>query len=56
MDQHADLAGVIHESFKVIIKETLFENTFPSVESCTKLTWCCLYMASETKRAIAIKE
>jgi hypothetical protein len=56
MDQHADLAGVIRESFKVIIKKTLFDNAFPPVESRTKLAWHCLYMAAKSKRANTIKE
>jgi len=56
MDQHPDLAGVIYESFKVITEETLFENVFPPVESHTKLTCHCLYMAAKRKRANTIKE
>jgi len=56
MDQHPDLASVIRESFKVITKETLFENTFPPVESCARLTQHCLYTAAKSKRANAIKE
>jgi hypothetical protein len=56
MDQHPELAGVICESFKVITKQTLFENAFPPVESRTKLTHHCLYKAAKTKRIHAIKE
>jgi hypothetical protein len=56
MDQHHKLAEVIRESFKVITKKTLFENAFPSIESCPKLARHCLYMAAKSKNANAIKE
>jgi hypothetical protein len=58
MDQHPVLTGVVRESFKVITKETLFEDAFPPVESRIKLTWQCLYVAAKSKgaNANAIKE
>jgi hypothetical protein len=56
MDQNPVLAGVIRESFKVITKETLFTNAFPSVESRTLLTRDCLHKAAKNKAANVIKE
>jgi hypothetical protein len=55
-DQHPNLVGVIHESFKVITKETLFENTFPPIESCAKLAQSCLYRAAKSKGVNSIKQ
>jgi hypothetical protein len=55
MDQHPNLAGVIYKSFKVITKETLFENTFPLIKSHTKLMQNYLYKTAKSKRTNVIK-
>jgi hypothetical protein len=55
-DQHLTLAEVIRESFKIILKKTLFENAFPPIESRANLARLCLYEAAKSKKVDAVKK